>query len=163
MQDDQCRGYGTTDGNIFEKPPLGGHGCAKAASHGTAASSRSYPQESGGPVDNARARSQATQRPNLHDDRLPRFKTGDRVAAFDKTGNRIHGTVRWVGMIDKVQHFVVGIETVSSVVFSHVSGSTFTLFMYTAGTSLSQDMYVSKARVELGNEAMQVSSNIFIY
>lgn len=138
MQDEQYRGQGTTDGtfrdmryfhcedkcglfvaldklsmdregNTLEAEPRGGQSYAKAVSHGTTVSSRSCRQNSGPPADNTRARS---QRP------LPRFKTGDRVVAFDKTGNRIHGTVRWVGMIDKVQHFVVGIETVSSVVLA---------------------------------------------
>lgn len=140
MQDEQYRGCGTTDGTFhnqryfvcddkcglfvaldklamgregktLEKPPRGGQSYAKAASHGTAASSRSYPQESGGPADNT----QVKQRPIVHDDRLPRFKKGDRVVAFDKMGHRIHGTVRWAGENEKLRnhYFIVGIETVS--------------------------------------------------
>ena len=49
-----------------------------------------------------------------------RFKVSDRVVAFKKNGDAIHGTVRWVGKYSlqdaKKQHFslaAVGIETVS--------------------------------------------------
>lgn len=149
MQEEQYRGRGTTDGtfrneryfrcedkcglfvaldklsmdregNTLEKPPRGGQSYAKAASHGTAANSRSYPQESGGPADNAQARGQAiTKRPTVHDDPLPRFNKGDRVVAFDRKGNRIYGTVRWVGKNETARKctFLVGIETVS---YSHL-------------------------------------------
>lgn len=141
MQDERYRGHGTTDGtfhkkryfvcddkcglfvaldklamdpegNTLEKPvPCDGQSYAKAASHGTAASSRSYPQESGGPADNT----WVMQRAIVHDDRLPRFKKGDRVVAFDKKGNCIYGTVRWAGENETVRnhYFIVGIETVS--------------------------------------------------
>jgi len=143
IRDEQCRGYGTTDGtfrneryfhcedkcglfvaldklsmdsegNTLEKPPRGGQSYAKVASHGTAASSRSYPQESGGPADNTRARSQAiNKRPIVHDDQHSRFKKGDRVVAFDKKGHRIHGKVGWVGKNETIRkcNFIVGIET----------------------------------------------------
>ena len=138
LQDEQYRGLGTTDGtfrdvryftcefvaldklsmepegNTLEAAPHGGQSYANAVSRGTATSDQSYPQGSGSPADSTQARSQAVQRPNVHDDRLPRFRKGDRVVAFDKKGNRIHGTVRWVGTTDRTQHFIVGIETVSS-------------------------------------------------
>ena len=145
MQDKQDRGCGTTDGtyrneryfvcddkcglfvaldklamdpegNILEKPPRGGQSYAKATSHGTVASSRSYPQNGGPLADNAQARGQAiTKRPTVHGDPLPRFKNGDRVVAFDRKGNRIHGTVRWAGKNETARKctFLVGIETVS--------------------------------------------------
>lgn len=124
MQEGQYRGHGITDGtyrneryfhcedkcglfvaldklsmdregNILEKAPRGGHGYAKAASHKTAA-----------------------RRPTtIHNDRLPRFKKGDRVVAIDKKGIYIHGTVRWSGMNKAVRN-LVGIETVSSAYYS---------------------------------------------
>ena len=89
MQDKQYHGHGTTDGtfrseryfasedkcglfvaldklsvvpkgNTPEGPPHGGQSYARAASHRTPASDRSYPQESGGPSGNTRERIQAT-------------------------------------------------------------------------------------------------------
>lgn len=146
MQDKQYRGHGTTDGTFrneryfacedkcglfvaldklsmdregstLEKAPRSGQSYASAVSHGPAASSQSYLQDSGPPADNTRARSQAIMRqPAVHDKQIGRFKKGDRVVAFDKKGNRIHGTVRWSGMNETLRNrnFLVGIETVSS-------------------------------------------------
>lgn len=152
MQDEQCRGCGTTDGmfrderyfacddkcglfvalnklsmdregNTLEMPPRGDQSCTKAVSHGTATSGQSYLLVSGPPAVNTWARSEAiTKRPTVHDDPPPRFKKGDRVVAFDRKGNCIHGTVRWVGKNKAAQnaqnsHWIFGIETVSS---SHI-------------------------------------------
>ena len=113
------------EGNTLEAAPRGGQNYAKSVSHGSATSDRLYPQGGGPPADNTRARSQAVQQQNVqrHDDRLPRYKKGDRVVAFDKTGNRIHGTVRWIGTTDRTQHFIVGIETVSSGNFCFIQAS----------------------------------------
>lgn len=152
MQDEQYRGHGTTDGtfrharyflceekcglfvaldklsmnpegNTLEKAPRGGQSNSYAVSRGSTTSGRSYPQDNGPPADNLRPRSQAIQQPNVRDDQRPRFKKGDRVVAFDRKGNCIHGTVCWAGSSEKIRN-IVAIETVSSVICSLILCST---------------------------------------
>ena len=110
------------EGNTLEKAPRGGQSYANAV-QGPATSGRSYLHDSGPPADNLRPRSQAIQRPNVHDDRRPQFKKGDRVVAFDRKANCIHGTVCWAGNSEKVRS-IVAIETVSSGICSLILGST---------------------------------------
>ena len=110
-------------GSSLITEPRGGKSYAKVASHGPPHSVQSHQPDNMSPADSTRSRSHVVSRPGSKEscvDPPPhphRFEKGDRVVAFTKKGNRVHGTVRWVGRSVASRKFtitVVGIETVST-------------------------------------------------
>ena len=97
-------------------------------------------------TDNTWSMSQVIQQPIVLGDQPPQFKNGDRVVAFDKMGNHIHGTVRWTGKNKGAQN-LVGIQTVS---FSH-------LLYWQLHSEIHPNMYnVPLAKQKLGNVESKV-------
>ena len=111
------------EGSTFTTEPRSGESYSKAANRRPPQSVQSHQPDNTSPAENTRSRSHVVSRPGGKESCVdppshpPHFKPGDRVVAFTKKGNRVHGTVRWVGRNVASRKFtitVMGIETVST-------------------------------------------------
>ena len=126
VQDKAYFGYGTTDG-VFQDdryfhcdPDCGLFVSLKKLSRYPPVDTLSQPPPSV-PHHSQQPHSITRDREKPVDSLKYRYKIGDRVVVFNKKGNGVHGTVKWVGIhsftVDKKEHAIkaVGVETVSLV------------------------------------------------